>query len=171
MLSSIRRLGLALALLSGFAPLGSAGAQTAMRPEPANQLGIELGFLSAQVSYAHRLGDSPVLLGAGAWGAWEPVSSFDRNIFEPMGATVFARLEPAPWVHLDAGPILARYDYADDCSDCEGSFVGLRGGVFFGSRTLYVGPEVAVGSANDDLHGRDTGVIADVRAGVRLRWR
>jgi hypothetical protein len=135
-----------------------------------NQLALDVGILSGGVSYARRIGDSPLSVGASVWGAWEPPNSFDHNVWEPIGLTVFGRYRPAPWLHADVGVAGARYLYADDCSDCTGTFVGLRTTAFVGYRWIFVGPELSVGSVNDEEHGSDFGTMWGVQARFVFGW-
>jgi hypothetical protein len=135
-----------------------------------NRLALEVGTLSGGVSYARRIGDSPVSVGAGAWGAWEPPNSFDRNVWEPLGLTVFGRYRPASWLHADVGFAGARYLWADNCSECTGTFLGVRSVALVGYRWFFVGPELSVGSVSDDRHGSDCGAIWGVQARTLLVW-
>ena len=136
-----------------------------------NELAVDVGILSGGVSYARRVGDSPLSVGAGVLGAWEPPNSFDRNVWEPLGFTLFGRYRPAPWLHTDVGLAGARYLWADDCSsECTGTFVGVRSSVLVGYRWFFIGPEISVGSVNDGRHGSDFGAMWGVQARVIYAW-
>jgi hypothetical protein len=142
----------------------------ASAPSSRNQLALEVGILSAGLTYARRLGDGPLSLGGGAWGAWEPPGSFDRNVWEPLGAVAFARYRPMPWAHADVGVTAARYLWADDCSDCSGTLVGVRSVVLIGPRIFSVGPELLVGRASDERNGSELGVLWGVQARLTVGW-
>ena len=142
-----------------------AGAQA-----PRNELSLGAGILTGEIAYARRLGSSPVSVGAGVWGAWEPPTTFARDVLEPLGATVFARLRPAPWAHTDISLTAARYLRADDCSECTGTFAGVRAVALVGYRWLFVGPEVAVGTASDERNGSGFGAIWGVQARFAFGW-
>jgi hypothetical protein len=136
-----------------------------------NEVTLGAGLLSGEFTYARRLGRGPVSVGAGAWGAWEPPSSFDRNVWEPLGVSVFARVRPAPWAHADFGPTVARYVRADDCSDtCVGTLAGVRAVAMVGYRWVFAGPEVVVGRATDDRYGSDVGALWGVQVRGVLGW-
>lgn len=156
---------LLVALAALFAASGAARAQAR------NEVTVGAGVLSGEVTYARRVGAGPVSVGVGAWGAWEPPTTFDRDVWEPLGVSVFARVRPAPWVHVDAGPAAARYLRADDCSGtCGGSFVGARAVAMAGYRWIFVGPEVAVGRVSDDRNEPDFGAIFGGQLRVVLGW-
>jgi hypothetical protein len=87
---------------------------------------IDIGLLQGGLSYARRVGHGRFSVGGGVWGAWEPWNSFDGSIFEPIGVEAFVRMHPSREVHLELGPSLLRYYWADDCSECTGTFAGLR---------------------------------------------
>ncbi len=130
------------------------------------QLALDIGILSAGLSYAQHAPRSHVGFGAGVWVAWQPPSTFNRNVFEPRGVAVFARVSRVPGVQIDAGLGLLRYQYGDDCSRCSGTLVGLRLGAHLGSRHVLFGPDVWVGVANDSSHGSNLGLLLDLQ--VRL---
>ena len=147
----------------------TAGAQ-ARGAAARNQATVEVGYLSAGLSYARRLGDGPLSVGGGVWAAWEPPKSFDRNIFEPIGVDVFVRWHAAPWVHADVGPTLARYYYADDCPACTGSLWGVRAAVLFGQGMLFIGPELTAAQAHDRVNGSEFGLLYGARAQLVIGW-
>lgn len=151
-------------------PVAPTRESAARGPDSRNQLALEVGILSAGLSYARRLGESPWSVGAGVWGAWEPPNTFDRPIFEPLGVTVFGRYRPAAWLHADLGVMGASYRWADDCSGCSGSFTGVRAAVLAGKGIVYVGPEVAAGWASDDRDGTELGLLWGVQARLVLGW-
>jgi hypothetical protein len=91
-------------------------------------------------------------------------------VWEPFGLAVFGRYMPVPWFHADAGPTIARYQWADDCSACSGTFLGIRSAALVGYRFVFIGPEVSIGRASDDLHGADIGVIWGGQLKFVLGW-
>ena len=157
-----------LAALLALAPL-SAAAQlrgTAAR----NQVSLDVGILAGEIAYARRIGETPLSVGAGAWGAWEPPNSFGHPVFEPLGIVVFGRYRAAPWLHADVGPTLARYQSADDCSDCSGTFAGVRSALLVGHGILFVGPELSAGWASDDRFGSEFGVLWGAQVRLVFGW-
>ncbi|HET7463695.1 MAG TPA: hypothetical protein VFJ82_20740 [Longimicrobium sp.] len=135
-----------------------------------NQVTLEAGVLELGVSYARRLGESPFSVGAGVWGAWEPPSTFDGNVFEPAGLQVFARYRPVEWFHTDVGLTAARYQSADDCSECTGTLAGVRAAALVGHRMVFVGPEVTAGWADDELNGSRFGLLYGAQVRVVIGW-
>jgi hypothetical protein len=148
----------------------SAARADAQSIPPRDEISVGAGILTGELAYARRLGSSPVSVGAGVWGAWEPPTTFDRDVLEPLGATVFARLRPAPWAHADIGLTAARYLRTDDCSECTGTFAGVRAVALVGHRWLFIGPEAAVGTARDERNGSDFGAIWGVQARLVFGW-
>jgi hypothetical protein len=124
-----------------------------------NEVALDIGYVAGGLSFARRVGESRWSIGAGLWGAWEPPNTFDRDVLEPLGVVVFGRYQPLPWLHADVGLTGARYQWADDRSDCSGTFVGVRTAILAGHRFIFIGPEVSAGVVNDDLHGSDFGAI------------
>ena len=76
----------------------------------------------------------------------------------------------APWLHADVGLTGARYLWADDCSGCSGTFVGVRSAVLVGYGMVFVGPEVAAGWASDDRHGSELGILWGAQARLVVGW-
>jgi hypothetical protein len=169
-----RSLSPLLAALFALLPNGA----SAQEPRPSggargparNQIAVEIGFLSAGLSYARRIGATPWSAGAGVWGAWEPPHTFDRSVLEPIGAVVFGRYRPAPWLHADVGLATARYLWADDCSECTGTFVGVRTAALIGHRIVFVGPELSVGRVRDARHGSDLGAMWGAQVRLVRGW-
>jgi hypothetical protein len=142
----------------------------ARHPAPRSEVALELGVYSGGLSYARRVGTGPVSLGAGVWGAWEPASSFGRNVWEPFGVVAFARFRPLAWAHADAGLTAGRYLWADDCSECTGTLVGARSALLLGRGALWIGPELVVARASDARHGAELGVLGGVQARLLVGW-
>jgi hypothetical protein len=135
-----------------------------------HQVGVEVGILSGGLSYARRLADTRFSVGAGLWGAWEPASEFDRNVWEPFGAIAFARASPSRWIQADLGVAVLRYLWADDCSECTGTFVGLRFAARIGYRFIHIGPDAWVGSVSDERYGSDFGALFDIALRATIGW-
>ena len=157
-------------LLCASPPRGSAQEGAPLAPTARHEIALDLGLLAGARSYAHSPGVGPVGVGAGVWGAWEPRSTFDRNVWEPLGIELFARHWPRPWLHVEVGATGARYLWADDCSDCSGTFVGGQSAAFVGWRGVFIGPEMSIGRASDREHGSELGVIWGVRARLLRGW-
>ena len=81
MYPSIRTISLLLAFTAASAV--HASAQNGVPKK--NQLSLDVGVLQGGLSYARRLGEGNLSLGGGVWGAWEPWSSFESNVWEPLG--------------------------------------------------------------------------------------
>jgi len=151
-------------------PATSVRAGSARGLDGRNQVALEIGYLAAGLSYARRIGATPFSAGAGVWGAWEPPGSFDRDVFEPVGLELFGRYRAAPWLHADVGVTGARYQWADDCSDCSGTLVGVRTAVLVGRGIVFVGPEVTAGWADDDRYGSGFGILWGAQLRLVLGW-
>lgn len=150
-------------------PQAADGQEVAEGPRR-NQAALEVGYLSGGLSYARRIGDTPFSGGVGVWGAWEPPGTFDRSVWEPLGLTVFARYRASEWLHADVGLTGARYLWADDCSDCSGTFVGVRTAVLVGRGRVFIGPELAAGRASDDRHGAELGILWGAQLRIVHEW-
>jgi hypothetical protein len=128
--------------------------------ETRTHLVLDIGVLSLGLSFAGRVHETHLSLGAGVWGAWSPPSTFDRPVFEPIGGAFFARAS-YPGGQIDAGVGVLRYSYADECSSCSGTFIGLRLGAHLGHGKVLVGPDLWVGGVTDGGHGADVGFLVD----------
>ena len=73
-----------------------------------NHISVDVGMLQGGLSYARRI-SSKFSVGGGVWGAWEPWSSFESNVLEPVGVELFVRAHPSRDVHLEIGPSVLRY--------------------------------------------------------------
>ncbi|MFL5383496.1 MAG: hypothetical protein ACJ8GN_13340 [Longimicrobiaceae bacterium] len=153
-------------VLLALAPSPGRAQATAAR----DQLSLGVGIVAGEIDYARRIGAGPLSVGAGVWGAWEPPHSFGHSVFEPLGIEVFGRYRAAPWLHVDAGPTLARYHSADDCPDCSGTFAGARTVLLVGQDFLFVGPELAAGWASDGPNDPEFGVIWGAQVRLVLGW-
>jgi hypothetical protein len=158
-----------LACLLATLPAAAAG-QRAHGLDARNQVALEVGYVAGGLSYARRIGATPFSAGAGVWGAWEPPNSFGRDILEPIGLQLFGRYRPAPWLHADLGVTGARYQWADDCSGCSGTFVGVRSAVLVGHGIVSIGPELSAGWANDERYGSEFGILLGGQVRLVLGW-
>jgi hypothetical protein len=159
-----------LVLVAALVGLGTPAAAQGGGAAGRNQVSLGVGIVAGEVTYARRVGATPLSMGVGAWGAWEPPNSFDHNFFEPLGIFVFGRYRASPWLHADVGPTLARYQSADDCSDCSGTFAGVRSAVLVGRDFLFVGPELSAGWASGGQNGSEFGVIWGAQLRLVLGW-
>jgi hypothetical protein len=135
-----------------------------------NQLSLDVGVLEGGLSYARRLGQGNLSLGGGVWGAWEPWSTFESSVWEPLGVELFLRARPASDVYLEAGPSLLRYYWADDCSECTGTLVGIRVAAMAGPGIFSLGPTVRVGHLTGAPGGNEMGLLLGLQARLLFSW-
>ena len=57
-----------------------------------------------------------------------------------MGGELFVRMRASGNTQLEIGPTLLRYRWADDCSECTGSLVGVHAAAMVGNGTFWLGP-------------------------------
>ena len=76
-----------------------------------NHFSVDVGVLQGGVSYARRLGQGQFSIGGGIWAAWEPWSTFESDVWEPLGVELFVRAHPSRDVQLEVGPSLLRYHW------------------------------------------------------------
>jgi hypothetical protein len=133
-----------------------------------NQIGLDGGVLSGGVSFARRLGPSRFGLGGGIWYAWEPKHDFDRNVWETGSVHGFVRYWLPPVLQIEAGPAVLQYVWSDDCSDCNGSFAGVRLAGKAGYRYVFVGPAVWIGWVSDRRYGSQFGTIIDLQITITI---
>lgn len=65
-----------------------------------NHFSVDVGLLQGGLAYARRVGHGPFSIGGGVWGAWEPWTSFEGSVFQPLGAELFVRAHlraPCSW--------------------------------------------------------------------------
>lgn len=161
-----RYLSLLLPLTAASAPLASAQSGN-LRP---NQFSIDIGLLQGGLTYARRLGQGNFSVGGGVWGAWEPWSSFETNVWEPLGVELFLRAHPSRNVHLEIGPSLLRYHWADDCSACTGTFAGVRAAAMVGNGIFALGPTARLGRITRAPTGGETGVLWGIQGRLLFSW-
>ena len=159
-----------LSLLSGLVvaiPALGAAQDGAIRK---NQFSVDVGPLEGGLSYARRVGHGRFSIGGGVWGAWEPWHSFEGSVVEPLGVELFVRVQPSRAVHLEAGPSLLRYIWADDCSECTGTFAGVRAAAMVGRGIFALGPTVRLGRLTGSPAGDQTGVLWGIQARLLFSW-
>jgi hypothetical protein len=135
-----------------------------------NQLVLDIGVLEAGISYARRIGRGPYSLGAGLRGAWEPWNSFDQNVFEPVGGELFLRVQASDATQLELGPTLLHYRWADDCSECTGSFAGVHASAMIGTETVLLGPTARFGVLTGAPSGSEIGFMWGIRGRILISW-
>lgn len=139
------------------------------QPRRANQLSLDVGYLEGGITYARRLGRGPFSLGGGLWAAWEPWNTFEQNVWNVRGVELFLRLQHRKTVQLELGPSVLGYNYEDDCSDCVGTFVGLRAAIMVGEVAFRLGPIARLGWA-DSPQGSEAGALLGVQGRQLLSW-
>jgi hypothetical protein len=163
----IRCSSILLALLLARATPGLAQDDAVIRR---NQLSIDVGLLQGGLTYARRVGQGKYSIGGGVWAAWEPWSSFQEDVLEPVGADLFVRMHASPEVHLEAGPSLMRYRWADDCSECTATFAGLRAAAMVGKGVFALGPAVRLGYVTGPPSGGELGVLWGIYGRLLFTW-
>jgi hypothetical protein len=155
-----RTIPLLLTIILSLIPFTAA----AQAPPNRHEIALEIGYVAGGVSYAQRVGETPFSVGAGAWGAWEPANTFEEDFYEPLGVVVFGRYHGNLWA-ADLGLTAARYLSADDCSDCSGTFYGVRSVVLLGRGAFYIGPELSAG-----WNGSEFGVVGGAQVRFVYGW-
>jgi hypothetical protein len=134
-----------------------------------NHFSLDVGMLQGGLSYARRVGPK-LSVGGGVWAAWEPWSSFENPVLEPVGVELFLRAHPSRDVHLEVGPSLLRYYTADDCSECTDTFTGIRTAAMVGRGIFSLGPTVRLGRVTGGTSGSELGVIWGIQARLLFGW-
>ena len=136
------------------------------------QLALDiLNTYSFSINYAGRIPDSKISVGAELGFAFEYNShSYDRNIWEAGSFVGFARYSFSHVVHMDLGLAAMLYYYADDCSDCTGTFIGIHSALQLGYKYFYFGPKIKVGWASDDRNETAFGIICNFQLRLVLPW-
>jgi hypothetical protein len=135
-----------------------------------NQFSVDVGVLQGGLSYARRLGQGPFSIGGGVWAAWEPWSTFEGDVWEPLGVELFVRAQPSRDVQLELGPSLLRYHWADDCSECTGTFAGVRAAAMVGRGIFALGPTLRLGRATGDPAGDELGLLFGIQGRLLFSW-
>jgi hypothetical protein len=87
-----------------------------------------------------------------------------------LGAELFVRAHPSRAVQLELGPSLLRYHWADGCSECTGTFAGVRAAVMVGQGIFSLGPTVRLGRVTGDPTGNETGILWGIQARLLFSW-
>jgi hypothetical protein len=135
-----------------------------------NHLALDVGLLQVGLSYGRRIGHGRLSMGAGVWGAWEPWNSVEKSVFEPVGGELFARFHPSDAAHLEIGPSLLRYLWADDCSECTGTFVGVHAAAMVGKGVISLGPTIRFGALTGGPSGTETGILWGIQGRLLFSW-
>jgi len=135
-----------------------------------NHFSVDVGVLQGGLSYARRLGQGPFSIGGGIWAAWEPWSTFESNVSEPLGVELFVRAHPSRDVQLEVGPSLLRYHWADDCSACTGTFAGVHAAAMVGRGVFALGPTLRLGRVTGDPAGDEIGLLFGIQARLLFSW-
>ena len=133
-----------------------------------HQVALDVGVLEGGLSYARRIGAGRYALGGRLWAAWEPWNSFKANVFEPMGGELLVRYHPSEEVQLEFGPSLLRYLWADDCSECRGTFVGAHAAAMVGKGIFSLGPAVRFGVLSGAPSGSEAGFLFGFQGRLRF---
>jgi hypothetical protein len=150
--------------------MSAAPAAAQQRWHGRNQLSLDVGPLEGGLAYARRLGQGPWSVGGGVWAAWEPWNTFESNFWEPRGVHLFLRGRPSREVQLELGPSLLRYQWADDCSACSGTFVGIRAAALVGRGIFALGPVIQLGHSSGSPAGAETGLLWGLQGRLLFSW-
>jgi len=135
-----------------------------------NHFSVDVGVLQGGLSYARRLGQGPFSIGGGIWAAWEPWSTFESDVWEPLGMELFVRAHPSRDVQLEVGPSLLRYHWADDCSGCTGTFAGVHAAAMVGRGVFALGPTLRLGRVTGGPAGDEIGLLFGIQARLLFSW-
>jgi hypothetical protein len=133
-----------------------------------HQIALDLGLLEGGLSYARRIGEGRFAFGGRFSAAWEPWNTFDANVFEPLGGELFVRYEPNREVQLEAGPSLLRYRWADECSECSGTFAGAYASAMVGKGIFSIGPALRFGVLSGAPSGTEAGFLFGFQGRLRF---
>ncbi len=160
---------LVMSAAGGFAQEGTTLRSESMRSTVGkHQIALDIGVLEGGLSYARRIANGRFALGGRISAAWEPWNSFEANVFEPMGGELFLRYHPNREVQLEFGPSLLRYLWADDCSECSGTFGGIYGSAMVGRGIFSLGPTARFGVLTGAPSGSETGILWGFQARLRF---
>jgi hypothetical protein len=135
-----------------------------------NQISLDV-LLTHFLFYVRRVGNTNLSIGGGLGFAWELNShSFERNIWEAGHIVVFGRYQFSQVLQVDIGPTLLNYYWTDDCSECSGTFLGLHTAVMIGYRSVFIGPCLRLGWADDRKYGSEFGTIWSFQARFVVSW-
>jgi hypothetical protein len=89
-------------------------------------------------------------------------------MFEPMGGELFVRYEPNREVQLELGPSVLRYLWADDCSECSGTFAGAYASAMVGKGFFSLGPTARFGVLTGAPSGNEAGILWGFQGRLRF---
>ncbi|HEY7482351.1 MAG TPA: hypothetical protein VH680_17695 [Gemmatimonadales bacterium] len=135
-----------------------------------NQISLDIGPLEGGLAYARRLGQGSWSVGGGVWAGWEPWNSFETSFFEPRGVHLFLRTRPSREVQLELGPSLLRYNWADDCSSCSGTFASVRAAAMVGRGIFSLGPVLQLGRLSGSPAGAEAGLVWGFQGRLLFSW-
>ena len=98
-------------------------------------------------------------------GSLGPLELVRRERLEPVGAELVVRTHPSRAVQLELGPSLLRYRWADVCSECTGTFAGVRAVTIVGQGIFSMGPPLRLGRGSGNPAGGETGSSGASRHG------
>ncbi len=175
----LRTLLLALFLLPS--ALAAQGGDPPPPAVPNHRFALDVGLLSASVSYAGRLqGDWFMGAGGGVGGefisrmivggrhfgqspgiVYETPDGYGGDLlFEMVHLNLFARYEPAGRWQFDTGvrgSVFLHFDESDD-DPGGGAFLGTYAAAYWGWKNFKVGPRVLVGVFTEDADTREFGI-------------
>ena len=153
----------------GFAQEASSQSPERVRnPAGKHQIALDIGVLEGGLSYARRIGSGRFALGGRLSAAWEPWNSFEASVFQPMGGELFLRYHPTRELQLELGPSVLRYNWADDCSECSGTFAGVYVSAMVGKGIFSLGPTARVGALTGAPSGNEMGMLWGFQARLRF---
>ena len=113
----------------------------------------------------------PTPAGSATAPSAERQGSFHQTLIEPVGIDLFVRAQPSRLTQFEIGPSLLRYRWADDCSECGGTFAGIQAAAMIGSGKVWIGPTVRFGRVSGrPSSDPETGVIWGVKARLLFSW-
>lgn len=137
-----------------------------------NQISLEAGgILIYNLAYARRFKNTNWSVGGGVGFGWElNWNSLERNIWNAINVTGFVRYQYSKMLQVETGPTLLGYTWTDDCSECNGTFVGLQSAAMIGYKFVFLGPGLWTGWANDDKYGSEFGAIWILQLRLVIPW-
>ncbi len=140
---------------------------------PRNQIALDGGSLLAfSLSYARRVKDTDFSVGGGLGFAWElNMHTFGRaHVWSVVHLEGFVRYQVLQALMVDLGVTAMKYYWADDCSDCTGTFLGLHSAAMVGYRFVFIGVNARLGWKSDERHGSEFGVILSPQVRIVIPW-
>jgi hypothetical protein len=65
---------------------------------------------------------------------------------------------------------MMRYLWADECSSCTGTFLGLHSAAMVGYRFVFIGANTRLGWKSDDRYGSELGVMLSPQVRIVIPW-